>query len=296
MSSSPRRMRRSNLIREYLSLALKVSRVRFWFYLAGPFTVGYVWGAQRFLDLWNLEFFSFLFYFMLPANILLYGVNDYWDYDTDRLNPKKSGKEHLIRDEEKGRLVVILGVSFALSVLLMILQCDLVERLILASFLFLSCFYSAKPLRFKATPILDFSSNILYLLPGILAFYQVIGHLPSLWVILAAFLHSSAMHIFSAIPDIHWDTRVGIRTTAVLMGERASMTLCFIFWVLFSGIVIIIGGFSLISFISLIYPLMIVYLWARRMKPSSTYWAYPYINTGLGGLLFFLGAFRIPFV
>jgi hypothetical protein len=38
-----------------------------------------------------------------------------------------------------------------------------------------------------------------------------------------------------------------------------------------------------------------VYLWAKRMKPGSTYWAYPYINTGLGGLLFFLGAFRIPF-
>jgi len=82
---------------------------------------------------------------------------------------------------------------------------------------------------------------------------------------------------------------------AVLMGERASTTLCFIFWVLFSGIVIIIGNFRFISFISLIYPFMIVYLWVRRMKPGSTYWAYPYINTVLGGLLFFLGAFRIPF-
>lgn len=283
------------MIREYISLALKVSRVRFWFYLAGPFTVGYVWGAQRFIDLWNPEFFAFLFYFMLPANILLYGVNDYWDYDTDRLNPKKGGKEHLVRDEEKGRLVAILGVAVAVGALLMILQRDPVERAILASFLFLSYFYSAKPLRFKARPILDFSSNILYLIPGILGFHQAIGHLPSLGVVVAAFLHSSAMHIFSAIPDIQWDTGVGIRTTAALMGERASTTLCFIFWALFSGMVIVIGGFSLISFISLIYPLMIVYLWVRRMKPGSTYWAYPYINTGLGGLLFFLGAFRIPF-
>ena len=283
------------MIKEYLSLVLKVSRVRFWFYLAGPFTVGYVWGAQRFLDLWNLEFFSFLFYFMLPANILLYGVNDYWDYDTDRLNPKKGGKEHLVRDEEKGRLFGILGVVVAVSALLLVLQRDIVERMILASFLLLSYLYSAKPLRFKARPILDFSSNILYLIPGILAFHQAIGYLPSLGVVIAAFLHSSAMHIFSAIPDIQWDKSVGIKTTAVLMGERASTTLCFIFWVLFSGMAIIIGGFSLISFISLIYPLMIVYMWAMKMKPGSIYWAYPYINTGLGGLLFFLGAFRIPF-
>jgi 4-hydroxybenzoate polyprenyltransferase len=288
-------MWRSNLIKEYLSLALKVSRVRFWFYLAGPFTVGYVWGSQRFLDLWNPEFFSFLFYFMLPANILLYGVNDYWDYDTDRLNPKKGGKEHLVRDDEKGRLVGILGVVVAVSALLLVLQRDTVERMILASFLLLSYLYSAKPLRFKARPILDFSSNILYLIPGILAFHQAIGYLPSLGVVIAAFLHSSAMHIFSAIPDIQWDKSVGIKTTAVLMGERASTTLCFIFWVLFSGMAIVIGGFSLISFISLIYPLMIVYMWAMRMKPGSIYWAYPYINTGLGGLLFFLGAFRIPF-
>jgi len=283
------------LIKEYLSLALKVSRVRFWFYLAGPFTVGYVWGAERFMDLWNPEFFAFLLYFMLPANILLYGVNDYWDYETDRLNPKKGEKEHLIRDEEKGRLLRILGVAVAVSALLMILQRDPVERVILASFLFLSYFYSAEPLRFKARPILDFSSNILYLIPGILAFHQAAGHFPSPGVIVAAFLHSSAMHVFSAIPDIRWDTRVGIRTTAVLMGERASTTLCFIFWALFSGMAIVIGGFSLISFISLIYPLMIVYLWTRRMEPGSTYWAYPYINTGLGGLLFFLGVFRIPF-
>jgi len=283
------------LIKEYLSLALKVSRVRFWFYLAGPFTVGYVWGAQRFMDLWNPEFFAFLFYFMLPANILLYGVNDYWDYETDRLNPKKGEKEHLIREEERGRLRAILGAAVAVSAMLMILQRDPVERVILASFLFLSYFYSAEPLRFKARPILDFSSNILYLIPGILAFHQAAGHLPSPGVIFAAYLHSSAMHLFSAIPDIRWDTRVGIKTTAVLMGESASTTLCFIFWALFSGMAIVIGGFSLISLISLIYPLMIVYQWAKRMKPGSTYWAYPYINTCLGGLLFFLGAFRIPF-
>jgi len=167
-----------NLAREYIRLAYRVSRPRFWFYLAGSFTVGCIWGADRFLDLATPEFFLYLFYFLFPANVLLYGVNDYWDRETDLLNPKKEEKEYLVGDGDRARLRKLLMAILVFSVALLFFQKNMGERLIFGSFLFLSYFYSAKPFRFKAIPFLDFSSNVLYTLPGVFAYYQVTGFPP----------------------------------------------------------------------------------------------------------------------
>ena len=83
-------------IQEYLQLGFKVSRLRFWFYLTGPYTVGCIYGASSYLDLLKPWFFLYFFYFLILANVFLYGVNDYWDYDTDILNPKKEDKEYRV--------------------------------------------------------------------------------------------------------------------------------------------------------------------------------------------------------
>ncbi len=282
-------------IRKYVSLAFKVSRFRFWFYLAGPYTVGYVWGAGRLLDLLSAEFLGYLVYFLLPANVFLYGVNDYWDEKTDRLNPKKRGKEHLVDAGERRALVSLLAVSMGLSALFLLLQKDLAERLIFSSFLFLGYFYSARPLRFKAVPFLDLSSNFLYAVPGVFGYYQVTGSLPPWIIILVAFLHTSAMQLFSAIPDIEYDERAGLTTTAVLLGEKASMLLCLVLWSSFSLTVIHIGGYALPSFLPLVYPILVSLILLQGREAGSFYWFFPYINVGLGGLLYLLGAIQIPF-
>ena len=284
-----------NSVREYVRLAYNVSRPRFWFYIAGPFTVGCIWGANSFLDLATPEFFIYLFYFLFPANFLLYGINDYWDRDTDLLNPKKKAKEYLVGDGERVRLRRLLTAILALSTALILFQKNMGERLIFGSFLFLSYFYSARPLRFKAVPFLDSASNILYALPGVFAYYQVTGLPPPSLVLLAAFLHTSAMHLFSAIPDIEWDSKAGLVTTAVLIGERASMLLCLGLWSGFSAIVFMVGNGSPMVFLSLLYPILVLTLLIRGEEAWSTYWFYPHINTGLGGLLFLIGAIQTPF-
>jgi 4-hydroxybenzoate polyprenyltransferase len=284
-----------NSVREYVRLAYKVSRPRFWFYLTGPFTVGCIWGADRFLDLATPEFFLYLFYFLFPANILLYGVNDYWDQETDLLNPKKKAKEYLVGDGDRARLKRLLKAILIFSVVLLFFQKNVGEWLIFGSFLFLSYFYSARPLRFKAVQFLDFSSNVLYALPGVFAYYQVKGLPPPGLVVVAAFLHTSAMHLFSAIPDIEWDRSAGLVTTAVLLGERASMLLCLGLWSGFSAIVFTVGNGSLMALLTLVYPAIVLTLLIRRGRALSTYWFYPHINTGLGGLLFLIGAAQTPF-
>jgi 4-hydroxybenzoate polyprenyltransferase len=281
-----------NLV-EHMRLAFKVSRFRFWFYLTGPFTVGCIYGASRYIDLLKPWFFLYFFYFLIPANVFLYGINDYWDYDTDLINPKKEEKEYRVRRDERNALRLInLSILF-FSLFLVLLQTDLTQKVITLIFVFLSYFYSAKPLRFKDKPFLDSSSNILYILPGVFAYYTVSGALPPVLILVAGFLHTFAMHLFSAIPDIEFDRGTGIATTAVLLGRKLSLQLCLVSW---SGLAVI--AFSVTSspfrFLTVIYPLMTGWLLVTGRKVETVYWFYPYINVALGGLMFTLKAFFTP--
>jgi 4-hydroxybenzoate polyprenyltransferase len=281
-------------LKENLSLAFKVSRFRFWFYLTGPFTVGCIYGASRYLDLLNIWFFVYLLYFLFPANIFLYGVNDFWDFETDLLNPKKEEKEYRVKLGEKYRLGEILMIITGLSLILLPFMNSNGERGIFLLFLFLSYFYSAKPLRFKERPILDSASNLLYILPGVLAYYWVSGTMPPTLILSAGVLHSFAMHLFSAIPDIEYDRNTGIKTSAVFFGRKISLIVCLIAWSIFAGIVIFVGGNSVFRFLPLIYPVMVLNVLLRDLKVSEVYWYYPYINVGFGGFLFLLKAIQTP--
>jgi 4-hydroxybenzoate polyprenyltransferase len=255
--------------------------------------VGCIYGATSYLDLLKPWFFLYFLYFLIIANIFLYGVNDYWDYDTDLVNPKKSAKEYRIKKNEreviKKAIIIILG----LSLILLILQNSIMERLIFGTFIFLSYFYSAKPLRFKDKPILDSASNFLYIIPSLFAFYLASGKIPDYRIILAGFLHTFAMHLFSAIPDIQFDKETEITTTAVLFGREVSLFICFIAWSGLSFITIKLST-SIFGFLTLVYPIIIIYLLYTNRKVIEVYWFYPYINIGLGGLMFTLKAVATP--
>jgi 4-hydroxybenzoate polyprenyltransferase len=281
-------------LREYLELALKVSRPRFWFYLLGPFTVGCIWGADRYLDLLNPAFFVYFLYFLFPANVLLYGVNDLYDYETDLLNPKKDAREYRVKESEREKLLRLLLFVLALSLALVPLQASNGERIAFLGFLFLGVSYSAPPLRFKSRLLLDSASNFLYALPGVFAYYQVAGVFPPAPVLLAAFAHTFAMHLFSAVPDVPFDASTGVRTTAVLLGERASLLLCFASWSVLAYIALSVGQGNPMSFLPLIYPIIVGGVIALNKPGTSVYWFYPYINVGLGGLLFLAKAVVTP--
>lgn len=248
--------------------------------------MGYALGATELEAFFALDYYVYLLYFFLPANIFIYGVNDYWDEDTDRLNKKKDEKELRVTHQQKRRLAWILWATVGVSVLLMVFQ-DNVERIMFLIFMSLSYFYSAKPLRFKAVPILDFSSNMLYIMPGIFAYYLAGGHLPPLLLVFAGYFHISAMHLFSAVPDIECDQEAGIRTTAVVLGERRSLMLVAAFWSIFAVLVIHLTGLHPLSLLVLLFPAFpLILLLDRRKDINKLYWRLPYVNNLLGGLLF----------
>lgn len=273
-------------LRDNLGFVLRISRFRFWIYTLGTYVVGFALGAGELSDFFLPEYYIYLLYFLLPANLFIYGVNDYWDEDTDRLNPKKDEKEYRIRQADRYRLKMALLAVVLLSAGLLLFQ-DNTERVVFGSFVLLAYFYSAGPLRLKSRPVLDSSSNVLYLMPGIFGFYLAAGDLPLWPIVLAGVMHTTAMHLFSAIPDIGPDRAAGLRTTATELGRERALLACLAMWSVLAAIAIVLTGFHPLSFLALVYPAVPLSLLVRRsLSADRLYWYLPYINTSLGGLLF----------
>ncbi len=82
-----------------MKLSLKevwlISRPRFWMYVLGTFLVGMIAAGNPFQYDWqtNVNLVVLALFFSLPANLFIYGINDIYDYDTDRLNAKKTRYE-----------------------------------------------------------------------------------------------------------------------------------------------------------------------------------------------------------
>ena len=278
-----------------LFFLFKTSRYRFWLYLGGTYLIGYAFGASAIQSFMAFPFWLFLFYFLIPANIFLYGVNDYYDEDTDQKNPKKGSKEHKLVSNEKNILkktVVVIGL---LSVLLGFwVLTDGVARVLFGLFLFLSLFYSALPLRFKAHPMIDAASNILYGIPGFLGYYQVSGIVPPLWVIVAVWCWTAAMHLFSAIPDIAYDKKAQLQKTAVVLGKDLTLIVCLVLWSLCSILVLMYHDNSRWAIVSMVYPLIPLFLLYREDKAiKKMYWFYPILNAFFGFCLFSIAIHRL---
>lgn len=264
-----------------------LSRPRFWFYLAGPYLIGYVVFANTSDLLSSLFVYSALF-FLIPANVFLYGVNDLFDQETDKNNPKKSSREKKLKKTEEHHVKLYILASVFLSFPL--LSSNKIAASLTIIFLLLAFFYSASPVRLKARPFLDSASNILYVFPALIGYAQLNAQIFSLKILFFASCWTFAMHLFSAIPDIAFDKKANINTTAVFLGKRRSLMLCTFAWgiVAFGAI-----SYSPIFAPSLIYPLIPLYLLVKNPEHiQKIYWMFPYINTALGAILFFYIIFK----
>ncbi|MFN0139041.1 MAG: prenyltransferase [Pyrinomonadaceae bacterium] len=210
---------------QHLRFLLKVSRPRFWFYVFGPYIVGLAAGANAAADLANWQSVLFATYFVFPANLLIYGINDIFDYETDKRNEKKSGYETLVTPERRKTLVFwILATNLPFIVAAIIFASTALPWL--AGFIFFSVFYSAPPIRAKTKPFLDSAFNVLYVMPGLFAYSLVSGEFPPLMVVIAGACWTAAMHAYSAIPDIDADKQAGLKTIATVCGPLLTLAIC----------------------------------------------------------------------
>lgn len=262
-----------------LQYLLTLSRPRFWLYLAGPVLVGAVFGANDPAELFSLPVIVLFVFFLLPANVLLYGINDVFDADVDEANPKKDEREVRYGGQ---RFVLVAVLASALFGLALVPLLPVGSLLWIAGFYLLGIQYSAPPARFKTTPLLDSVSNGLYLMPGAAAYVALSGTQPAALAIAGAWLWTMGMHTFSAIPDIEPDREAGIETTATLLGERRTYAYC-------------AGSFALSSLcfgtldarlglLFAVYPTVVFAVALTEIDVSRAYWWFPAINTVVGAL------------
>ncbi|PSQ07034.1 lycopene elongase [Halobacteriales archaeon QS_6_71_20] len=262
-----------------LRYLLKLSRPRFWLYLAGPVVVGVAFGATGVPELFLPANFLLFGYFLLPANLFLYGVNDVFDRDVDESNPKKDERE--VRYDGGPLVPAVVVASLALGAGTFALTPPSAWPF-LAGFFLLGAGYSAPP-RFKTTPPFDSLSNGLYVLPGAAAFALLTGDAPPVAALAGAWLWAMGMHTFSAIPDIAPDREAGIRTTATVLGEERSYAYCAVCWL--SSAVAFAVVDNRIGLLLLAYPVVVFAVYWSGVAVDRAYWWYPAINTAVGALL-----------
>ncbi|NLV09694.1 prenyltransferase [Halomicrobium mukohataei] len=263
-----------------LGYLLWLSRPRFWLYLAGPVIIGVTYAADSSAQLFAPVAVALFAYFLVPANVFLYGVNDAFDADVDEYNPKKDDEEGKEVRFQRDPVVLAAIALSGLAALAFVPFLPTVALVVFAAWAVLSVEYSAPPARFKTTPLLDSLSNGLYILPAVIAYTTIEGALPPTLAVVGAWLWSMGMHTFSAIPDIEPDREAGIRTTATWLGQRRTYYYCGACWVAAAatfGLVHPVFGVLLG-----LYPVLIFGITLAGVDVHRAYWWYPAINTLVG--------------
>ncbi|MFB6268539.1 MAG: prenyltransferase [Halobacterium sp.] len=271
-----------------LRYLLVLSRPRFWFYLAGPVVVGVAYAADSVPELFSAPAVALFAYFLVPANVFLYGVNDAFDRDVDEANPKKEEKEARYRG---GRAVSAVVAASGLLLAPVALALPAVVAPWLAAWAVLAVEYSAPPFRFKTTPLLDSASNGLYVLPGAAAYAAVAGHHPPMLAVAGGWLWAMGMHTFSAIPDIEPDREAGITTTATVLGERRTYAYCAACWLASAAVFAIVD--VRLGAVLLAYPFLVAGIVASDVSVDRAYWWYPFVNTLVGAVITIGGLWRL---
>lgn len=160
-----------------------------------------------------------------PLNILLYGLNDIYDFESDQKNPLKGKgfgevllpKHHdfIFKAASISGLLIITAAFFTFSVTNVILSLLMV---------ILAAAYSVPPIRLKTRPPLDSLVNGLgyCLLPLALGFtyFRPLVEIP-VEVLLISITVMGA-HMYSSIRDFAYDKEAGERTISIALGKRTT--------------------------------------------------------------------------
>ncbi|WP_114904793.1 prenyltransferase [Kordia sp. SMS9] len=272
---------------------LLISRPRFWMYVLGTFLVGMIASGNPFHYDSNTTMLLVVFsiFFSFPANLLIYGVNDIYDYETDVLNTKKVSYEKILSPLKHKKLWFIIGL-FTLPFIPFLLFINTPTLYVLLIFIFTGICYSAPPLRAKSKPPLDILfSSIIYISPGLIG-YLITGNTNVEWLaILGGLVWASAMQTYSAVPDIDADKNSGVATLATKLGKRNALWFCLIAYIAASVIGTLYVGWVAIVF-GIVYAVVVLLSLANSSKVFKYYTYFPLVNIAAGTALFFYLFFK----
>ncbi|NII40877.1 4-hydroxybenzoate polyprenyltransferase [Curtobacterium flaccumfaciens] len=262
-----------------------ISRPVLWINTIGSGLVA-VWLTGTLFDLRALPVILWL---TLPFNLLIYGVNDIYDQDTDAANPRKGSIEGARIRQSEVRLiawaVAIVNVPFLATFALTLPP--LANAAILL-YVGVFVFYSAPPLRFKARPFLDSLSNAAYALPLVIV-PAALAVTPVWPAALGLMAWSVAKHAFDAVQDIAEDRDAGITTTAVLLGSRGTALWSGSWWIVSTALFAVVS--VPVAAVNLLIAGVLVVSLLRDPTPETGHRlyrlsvAFPYIAGAFAGVL-----------
>ncbi|MEY4990558.1 MAG: hypothetical protein RIS08_784 [Actinomycetota bacterium] len=173
-------------------------------------------------------------FFLIPYNLLMYGVNDVFDYPSDLRNPRKGGIEGGLLEPKYHRPTLLISFGLAIPFTLYLLWVgNLLSGLVLTGVLFLVIAYSLGGLRFKEIPFLDsFTSAMHFVGPMLFALTLTETEFDlRIWLITLSFtLWGMASHAFGAVQDIRADREAGIASIATVLGAKATVRIAFVMY------------------------------------------------------------------
>jgi len=260
---------------------LKISRPKFWHYVAGPFLLGSIFIVEQ-NPILIFPALAGFFWFLFFGNLFVYGINDLYDQDTDVFNEKKNEvDEVLLQDKEQKMLKISLVVSVLSGGFFLFISWFSAVNWLL--FMFFSWQYSGTPIRAKSKPFLDGIFNVLYILPAGVALGLGSQTLP-ISLFIAGTLWCMAMHAFSAIPDIVPDKKAGLQTTATFLGWRNTLLYCLGCYLI---IFYVLPGVFL-KLLLLPYLVIVGILYFKNADSVRKFYPYfPWLNLLVGAGLFF---------
>jgi 4-hydroxybenzoate polyprenyltransferase len=203
------------------------SRPISWINTAYPFGAAYLYASWQRNGGLNLDasFWIGLLFFLIPYNLLMYGLNDVFDYASDINNPRKGGIEGALLEPRWHKPMVFWSIASCVPFLAYFAFAWQVAPLVwLAVFVFTVIAYSAKGLRFKEIPVLDsITSSSHFFGPMIVGLSVATGDLwaPDAGPLIFAFAcWGMASHAFGAIQDIKADREAAIGSIATVFGAK----------------------------------------------------------------------------
>ena len=199
------------------------SRPLSWVNTAYPFAAGYVMTTGAV----DLRFIIGTVFFLIPYNLLMYGINDVFDYESDKNNPRKGGVEGALLDTRMHRPTVLAATLLPVPFVVYLVAVGTpLSWSVLAGSLFAVVAYSAPGLRFKERPVLDsMTSSTHFVSPLLYGLVLAEAELTwPIWAILAAFFAwGVASQAFGAVQDVVADRAAGIGSIATVLGARRTV-------------------------------------------------------------------------
>ena len=233
------------------------SRPLSWVNTAFPFGLTY----YLFVGQFDALFVVGTLFFLIPYNVLMYGINDVFDYESDLRNPRKGCVEGALLGPELHRPMVLLSTLLPMPFLVpLILWGSLLSTGVLALALFFVVAYSAKNFRFKEIPFVDsVTSSLHFVMPAVFAMALVGAELTGLSLTLLAsfFFWGMASHAFGAVQDVVADREAGVGSIATAIGAKGTVRFAVVLY-LVAGLVVLVTPWPL----PLIAPVALLYVGA----------------------------------